>query len=110
MRTNPDRTLETGGIDECFKLSPESVISSRLLQQLQVARAKDKEEKKRRREEATAQAFKECEKELVDVWKEMSRIVYDNGKRRCTLKDMETSVAELRGVVRNMKDRGVGNV
>lgn len=108
MRANPDRTQETGGIDERFMPSPESVISSHLLQQLQAARAKDMEEKKRRREEATAQAFKECEKELMDLWKEVGGIVCDNGKRRCTLKDMETSVAELRSVVRNMKDRGVG--
>jgi hypothetical protein len=32
--------------------------------------------------------------------------VYDSGKRRCTLKDMEDSVAELSS--RKMKDRGVG--
>jgi len=44
----------------------------------------------------------------MEQWKEVGRIVYDSGKRRCTLKDMEDSVAELSSVVRKMKDRGVG--
>jgi len=42
----------------------------------------------------------------MEQWKEVGRIVYDSGKRRCTLKDMEDSVAELSSVVRKMKDRG----
>ncbi|KAF9908070.1 hypothetical protein BX616_000247 [Lobosporangium transversale] len=77
-----------------FDLGPplESFISPVLL----------REEKKRKREEVTTQAFEECEEELMVLWKELGRIVYNRQKRKCTLKDMQDSIAELRNVIRTM--------
>ena len=66
MLTNPERTQSDN--DESFNSSLESAISPQLLQQLQVARAEDREEKKRKREEASAQAFRRCENELMEQW------------------------------------------
>lgn len=104
MHANPRREEKTN-IDVTFSLPPESIISPHLLRQLEAERTKEREQKKRMREEVTAQAFANCESESEDLWKRLGRVVYGDKKRRCMLKDMQSTVTALREVVGKAEDK-----
>ncbi|KAI8359346.1 hypothetical protein B0O80DRAFT_440063, partial [Mortierella sp. GBAus27b] len=91
MSTKPRLTQEKVSIDDQFGPPLEDSISPHLQNQLKAER----ERKKRERDEATAQAIRDCENELQDSWREMGRFVYGTGKRRCTLKDMQDASAAM---------------
>ncbi|KAK3811035.1 MAG: hypothetical protein J3Q66DRAFT_350829 [Benniella sp.] len=98
--TKPARAQETTDVDSKIALPPESIISPHLLRQLEAERAKEREQRKRKTEEVTAQAFENCESESQDLWKRLGRVVYGNRKKQCTLKDMQGTVEALKEVVR----------
>ncbi|KAF9364247.1 hypothetical protein BGX34_002118 [Mortierella sp. NVP85] len=104
MYANPKREEKTN-IDAKFRLPPESVISPHLLRQLEAERTKEREQKKRMRDEATAQAFENCQSESQDLWKRLGRVVYGKKKRQCTLKDIQSTVEALREVVGKAEDK-----
>lgn len=100
IHIKPARAQETTDVDSKIAPPPESIISPHLLRQLEAERAKEREQKKRKTEEVTAQAFENCESESQDLWKRLGRVVYGNRKKQCTLKDMQGTVAALKEVVR----------
>jgi hypothetical protein len=105
IHINPGPTQEKVNIDDQFGLPLENYLSPHLLNQLEAERTKESERKKREREEATAQATRDCEKELEDTWKRMGRFIYGTGKRRCTLKDKQDALAAMKEAVAKVGER-----
>ncbi|KAF8959010.1 hypothetical protein BGZ46_001844, partial [Entomortierella lignicola] len=58
-------------------------------------RAQDREEKKKKREEGIAQAFRQGNERLKELWIKMGPVITNNDNRKCTLDYMQGAVATL---------------
>jgi len=77
----------------------ENTLSQHVLHQLQAARAENEATRKRNREEADAEVFRECEEEIVALWGRLGIIACDPSKRRCTASYMQRAVVTLKNAV-----------
>lgn len=70
---------------------------------LQAERAKEREARKRKHEEEVAEAFKDCDARLKEIWVTMGNYIIKDVNRKCTLDYMRATVATLENACRDLK-------
>jgi hypothetical protein len=81
----------------------QGILSQNLLLQLEAARTASIAAKKREREKADAEVFRECEDEPWDIWKRLGYIVNSRNKRRCTARYMQSAVVTMKNALREVE-------